>query len=423
MRIRYWCHYGKLTGYGRAARDYLAALAGTGRVELDIVPYEALTAPGDRAVSPEPRYAHLDQHVRAPADLGPADVEIHHSLPRLLAAVAAEDWPAARVGRTAAGRRVALTTWETSTFPAEYAAALRTFDATIVPSRFCAQAMQWLEPLADAPAWRGVHVVPHCFDPAAWPIVERAPDPWPAVDAATEPRATTFYTIGAWSERKNPLGVLRAYLHAFTKTDDVRLVMLCAGADFNEIRSTLARSGLRPAELPALEVPDRSFTERELLELHQQADCFVSATRAEGFGLAHFEAAILGKPIISPGYGGHADFLSGGPDGEGDIYYSPLLDVNYNLTPCFGQEVRGQIVEQNGQRMQMSKVAMPPGVTCKHLWAEPDLAEIARYMDSFHRSRPGYSGEQLDAERCEFEAKFGYNAVAKQMIDLLQEMR
>ncbi len=60
MRIRYFCHYGQLTGYGRAARDYLAALAlhlrgrvftdrvdsFSGSFQLDIVAYEDLSSAG-----------------------------------------------------------------------------------------------------------------------------------------------------------------------------------------------------------------------------------------------------------------------------------------------------------------------------------------------------------------------------------------
>jgi glycosyltransferase involved in cell wall biosynthesis len=422
MRVRYFCHWGKLTGYGRAARDYCAALARAG-VELDIVPYESLAATagvGDRAISPEPRYAWLDHLVRTPDELVPADVEVHHTLPRLLEAVTSEGWPAARGAWGASPRRVAVTTWETDTFPAEYAQVLRAFHATIVPSTFCRDA---ISPDADR---RAPFVVPHCFDPHFWNLDELA-----AV-AGGEPGPCRFYTIGAWSERKNPLGVLRAYLHAFTSDDNVQLLMLLSNPDFDAIRSTIARSGLPANLLPEIHVPDRVFSEQELLELHAGADCFVSATRAEGWGLGHFEAAIMGKWILTPTWGGHADFLRRGFEGPehlgmaGDPEYPRLLSVRAYRTPCFGAEVKGPVIERDGKRMQQSTIAMPPGVTCKHQWAEPDIGTMAYRMRELYEERrddrlDAYDEEML-AARASLEARYSYDTVGRQMADLLQEI-
>jgi len=205
VRIRYFCHYGQLTGYGRAARDYLAALAlhlrhldiihepaagvATERswagetFHLDIVAYEDLHPRADlpparyTACSPEPRYQHLDELVVGYRDLVAADVEIHHAPPRLLAQIArGETGAALEIGPIApARRRVAVTTWETDVFPAEYAAIYRGrttpevgFDRVILPSRFSA------EPIANAfmndmqVESGGTKAIPHCYDPEFW---------------------------------------------------------------------------------------------------------------------------------------------------------------------------------------------------------------------------------------------------------------
>ena len=338
MRIRYYCHYGHLTGYGRAARDYLAALHRVDGLELEIA-----ALGGDAGcASPEPRYSHLDDLARQwqePWATTP-DLEIYHAPPRVLAALAG----AADTPRRA--KRVALTTWETMPLPDEFVVALRAYDDVIVPSEFCADLVNLA--LHDGVSNNLPHIIPHCFDESFWSA--------PAADTsfARQARGDTFrfYTIGAWGERKNSLGILRAYLHAFSKADDVQLMMLIDGADFDEIRSLIARSGIPAGELPELFVPDRTLDERELVELHGSADCFVSATRGEGWGLGLFEAAVMGRHVIAPLWGGQSDFLDD---------YAWARAIPFQMTPCFGAEQRVRVDDDGGRKVQVSKVSLPPG--------------------------------------------------------------
>lgn len=423
MRLRYYGHYSRLTGYGRAARDYLAALAGTGQVELEIVDLGSATGEYEPR-SPEPRYRHLDELVDVGACRGgdllpriggppPPDVAIYHVPPRALALV---EWPEPKTTK-----RVALTTWETARMPDEYARPLfEKYDQIIVPSKFCKDAICGARycfterALERETLWAKVRVVPHCFDPDFWQPAARTPNP--------EGR-TRFYTIGAWGERKNPLGVLKAYLRAFTAEDKTTLCMILDGADWSSLRTTLACSGIPRTMLPEISIPqDPRLDEERLLELHQGGDCFVSATRGEGWGLGMFEAACVGNAVIAPKPGGQADFL--------DHYYR-AYQVPAHLTPCFGSEVRGALVpDGQGGMMQQSTVAIPPGVTCRQDWYEPDLGRIAEMM-VVHHCVLGDNHKRADWEamddmanrraqsRAAFEAKFGYDTVGPQ---LLQEI-
>lgn len=419
MRLRYYGYYSRLTGYGRAARDYLAALARTG-VDLEIV--DLGSAGGERGRSPEPRYRYLDERVVGTGlslggislvDKDPSpDVAIYHATPRTLSSV---PWPERST------KRVALTTWETARLPDEYARPLfENYDQIIVPSTYSYEAIRcsryvWNATPGDAVGRetlrQKVRIVPHCFDPHFW---VRSPAPRPGSDR------TRFYTIGAWGERKNPLGVLRAYLRAFTNEDKTTLVMLLDGADFAAIRATLACSGLPAAALPQIMIPSESaLDEQQLLELHQGGDCFVSATRGEGWGLGMFEAAVMGNAVIAPARGGQADFLSD--------YYRAFL-VPAHLTPCFGSEVRGAIsTDQDGNLVQSSTVAIPPGVTCKQDWLEPDIGRIAEMM-VVHHTVLGDNHTRVDDDaqddvakrraqsRDVFEARYGYDTVGPQLL-------
>jgi hypothetical protein len=324
-------------------------------------------------------------------------VEIYHAPPRVLAALTQQR----TVRDQAAPKRVAIMTWETTDLPGELGSMLGWFDAVITPSEFCAGVIG-----KDLNPRTSLHVVPHCFDELFWP----APDPdWDG------DRPYRFYSIGAWGERKNHLGVLRAYLHEFTKSDRVQLMLLIEGADFDEIRSVIARSGIPPAELPELNVPDVQdvghLDEAQLVELHIDGDCFVSATRGEGWGLGMFEAAILGKAVIAPRWGGQLDFL------EHYRWYRP---VHQQLTPCWGSETRERVVEQGGQHVQVSKISLPPGVNCKQLWGEPDLHTLAKQMRRAFIEAP--QGRSLDCvtERAALEARFGYKTVGPLMANLLR---
>ncbi len=409
MRIRYFCHYDKLTGYGRAARDYLLALHGVDGIELEIIAFGGgelgiSLPPGTTVRSPEPRYSALDPLVVPWVDLaGSADVAIYHASPRALEGMTSR-W---RWQDDATPRHVAMTTWETRPLPEVHAAALAAYDAVIVPSHFCAAAINDARAqIAPIVTPDKVYVVPHCFDEQWWPR--------PAARERGTAGPIRFLSIGAWGERKNMLGVLRAYLHAFTKADDVELMLLIANPDFDDIRSVVARSGLSAEQLPALHVPEpRELTEDQLVELHQAADAYVSAARGEGWGLGMFEAAILGKRVIAPLWGGQADFLDGSP------LYS---HVHGTLTPCFGGLARGRIIETDRGMMQESIVSLPPGVDCKQVWYEPDLAALAGHMRRVYRQQHGLSQEDLDRERTSLEARFGYHTVGAKLSNTLKEI-
>lgn len=399
LRARYYCSYADLSGYGRAARDYLAALYAVDGVELEIA-----VLGNNGCESPEPRYSYLDDlAVPFQQVVGDPDVEIFHSTPRVLEAV--DQWCPVEYrdanDKLARARRVALTTWETSILPARYARALLAFDSVVVPSDFCAE-------IVDAAIAREIpgvarprlaSVISHCFDEGLWP----AASPQVIDRDDTRPYPYRFYSIGAWGERKNMLGVLRAYLHEFSKRDRVQLMMLIADADFGEIRSLITRSGLPAEELPELYVPSHVLTEEQLIDLHATADCFVSATRGEGFGMGLFEAAISGRQIVTPIWGGQSDFLD---------EYIGCQAVPFQLTPCFGAE------RARGEDGSVT-VAIAPGVDCRQAWADPDLVALGGAMRAAY---DGHINSVIPGDRAVLEARFGYKTIGPKFANLLREI-
>jgi glycosyltransferase involved in cell wall biosynthesis len=176
-----------------------------------------------------------------------------------------------------------------------------------------------------------------------------------------------FYTIGFWSHRKAPYLAVQAYWRAFTADDPVLLAVKTCDKDLTRWRRSwrngfclrhpsprdtvagMARQYARPA--PVAVIADESLGDGELLALHEMGDCFVSLTRAEGWGLGAFEAARLGKPVIMTGYGGQTDFLP--PE------HAWLVD--YAMTP-------------------VHEPTWPGSYKAGDEWAEPSIETAARFM-------------------------------------------
>lgn len=376
MRIQYRCHFGRLTGYGRAAHDYLLALKRAG-AELSIVPLGKF----DPAVVThlEPQYRELLELVGRSQE--PEIVVIH-------------TWPGNLTLEPLGVPAVAVTTWETYLMPnrigdGDMAALLRRFARVVVPSPWCREVIPFGERA----------VVPHCFDPTFWrAVTESGEDPAPD-------GPYTFYTIGVWSERKNPMAILKAYLAEFTADDDVRLVMIAPDADTDAVRRLLSQSGLPPSRLPNLVIPaPRPLSGVELRDMHRGGHCFVTASRGEGFGLGAFEAAVLGKPVIAPIHTGLKSFLDG---------YA--YDVVWNRTPAFPTERAGAI-RAAGLEVPFGVRSVAHGVDCKQWWAEPHVDSLMAQMRECCENR--YVDDH--SARAEFEANYSYAVVGRAFLQLLQ---
>ncbi len=377
LTVRYVCHFGRVTGYGRAAHDYLLALARHADVRLDIQPL------GDPDHL-EPRYRELQADVERNFDDREIDIEVVHTRPDDLGAYARVD--------EVDVPRVAITTWETEPFPPQLADGLDLYDAVIVPSSFCYVRLSG----AVAPGLP-VMVVPHCFDPQFWK------------PAPSEPhKPFRFYTIGAWSERKNPIGALKAYFAEFSRADDVHMAMLIGeNVDLKpQIRALAAASGLPEDELPALSYHG-PCSEHELYELHAGGDCFVSATRGEGWGLGAFEAAIMGNPIVMPGWGGHADFLDS---------YANWFATPYEWTPCFPAHLRPVPGVPGAFGATKSS-----GVSCRQRWAEPDLLAMGTAMRRvYERGNAVLTADER--RRLDFDGRYGYETIGPKLAELLAKV-
>jgi glycosyltransferase involved in cell wall biosynthesis len=110
--------------------------------------------------------------------------------------------------------------------------------------------------------------------------------------------------------RKNPFGVIEAFLNAFpTGQDNVGLVVKSMGAP--ELYPNL-RAAIRDATNgdPRIMLIDEELPREQVLGLIRACDAYVSLHRAEGFGLGMVEAMSFGRIVIGTDYSGCTDFLT-----------------------------------------------------------------------------------------------------------------
>lgn len=154
-------------------------------------------------------------------------------------------------------------------------------------------------------------------------------------------------------DRKNPLGLIKAFKRAFGETTDVLLyVKSVHGNRHSEDLASVYRAA---SGQPNIILSDAVYTRREINALIHFTDCYTSLHRSEGFGLPIAEAMKAAKPVIVTGYSGNMDFTT--PENS--------FLVNYRL-------VR---IEREGP--------YPKG----YVWAEPDLDQAAEQMRSVYKNR------------------------------------
>jgi glycosyltransferase involved in cell wall biosynthesis len=107
--------------------------------------------------------------------------------------------------------------------------------------------------------------------------------------------------------RKNPLGVIRAFVDAFP--DGREAVLLIKSINAANVPEAAAELDRAASDHPAVRVVDIALPASERLALLGGCDCYVSLHRSEGFGMTIVEAMAYARPVIATDYGGSLDFF------------------------------------------------------------------------------------------------------------------
>jgi glycosyltransferase involved in cell wall biosynthesis len=187
--------------------------------------------------------------------------------------------------------------------------------------------------------------------------------------------------------------LLEAYWDAFQPDDDVMLVVKDYGSAAGD---TTLRDLIRQARGRAhVEYLGDFTSKKDLIRLYRSCDAFVSAHRSEGFGMKILDALACGLPVITPTFGGPADFCT--PETSFPVAFR--LEA---MTDCFDSR---SLRIHNGP-----------------LWCEPDRDDLARRL-RFVAGHPAVAAAVGEAARSAVVDRFSWDAVAQRLVTIVDEIR
>jgi SAM-dependent methyltransferase len=234
--------------------------------------------------------------------------------------------------------------WELSQFPQEWYSSFQPFDEIWAASSFIQDSLARVSPV-----------------PVVRIPVALSPEPQIIEDLNRSEFRLPFdafiflftFDFASVLERKNPLGLIKAFKLAFGDRSDAMLLLKVVHSksypsELNLLKAACSTSNIR--------IFDRVLTRQEMNTLTSISDCFVSLHRSEGFGIPIAEAMLLEKPVIVTAYSANMDFTT--PANSFLVKYK-LIEIDRD----YGPYRKGWV------------------------WADPDLDHAAQLMRYVYENR------------------------------------
>jgi len=242
---------------------------------------------------------------------------------------------------------IGRTMFETDRLPEGWVDRLNKMDLIWVPTSFARAVFEGGG--VDA---KRLRVVPEAVDTALFDPTKHA-----ALDVMAADSRYKFLSVFKWEERKGWDILLRAFLAEFPSPDSgaalyIRTTAYHSDSEFEERVATFARETLKmapDAPLSHIIILKDELPLQDLPRLYAGADCFVLASRGEGWGRPHIEAMAMGVPTMATNWSGNTEFMK---------------EHNSFLIPIDGL------------------VPVREGAFKGHLWADPSVDGLRRLLRS-----------------------------------------
>lgn len=219
-----------------------------------------------------------------------------------------------------AAYHVCYTPFETDGAPISWLLGLKAMDEIMVPSE--ENKRSYIRMGLDE---KKIFVIPHGVDTKRYnPNIK---------PLAYDSGKFNFGSVFDWTERKNPVALVRAYYNAFCKGEDVTLTLRVFWKfpiedSLNHVKGAIQQikdgyDGRK--DFPRIILWTEMLPENAMPNLYRSFDCFVLPSRGEGFGLPYIEAMACGCPTIAPNWGGNTDFMN---STNSVLVGGQLVDIN-----------------------------------------------------------------------------------------------
>ncbi len=283
MITRYIGPFQNVSGYAQAARSNVLAMVRAGiDVTLQPVSFE------DQYTS----HGEIGKIIQAYTNCkGYWDMNIIHLTP--------ENWPKF-IQRDK--YNIGYTVWETDRLPASWVPIINSVQEVWVPSKFNVIVFR------NSGITIPIKVVPHCFDTN---IKQIDTDKFDYLKDIYK-----FFSIFQWTPRKNPEGLLEAYLTEFSSDEKVCLLLKTYHMGWSDKQQSIIKNSVREiknkighSSYPQIQFIGNLLSGDDIDLLYQIGDCCVMPHRGEGFGLVPATAMLHGKITISSNWGGNLEYM------------------------------------------------------------------------------------------------------------------
>ncbi|THF79049.1 glycosyltransferase family 4 protein [Cohnella fermenti] len=274
-------------GYGNVSRNYLRVLEAIGVPVL----VESYGGGMHRAEIGEETYRWL-QRLSNPR-IGDRVVSIRHGVPPLF------DQAASPIR---AAKKVGITLFETDRLPQGWAEPCDRMDEVWVPTEFNRRTFA-----ASGVRESKLKVLPYALDASRfYPGIVAS-----RIDFAPPLPGFSFLYVFGFDYRKGFDLLIDAFCEEFSSAEKACLVLkvyVHSGYKAEQVMQEMRRCIPQGRLFRQIFVILEPFDDRQLLELYQACDAYVSVDRA-GWGMPAMEMMALGKPVIGLDWGGYTEFM------------------------------------------------------------------------------------------------------------------